>query len=497
MKLSLFNGGLNTRQAPELIGPNEAISCTNVDTTTDQLVSAKGLDLGYPQSAAPYYFEADGLWFDQADIRSYVEYQGKLYWSDGSTAKKYYNNKTENLGIEEPSAISASVGAAGILDGVYQYVYTYYNVNDDTESQPSPISSEITAVNEAINVTVTASSDPQVTNIKLYRIGVGLLSFTEVAEVSNTTQTITDNLAFEDVTGDTLKSALYGKAPSGLKYLTEASGTFFGAVGPKLYFTLDLGNPNYWPETYYIDFHLDITGIAAIANGLVVFTKYETYLISGTNSATFVKYLLDSSQGCINYKSIVKYKGQALFISTDGLCVVSGSSVEVVSKFKLGKQSFDVTSAVMYDEAYYAQLPNGQIFTFDTRFAPVFKYYDFETDYLVVAQDVLYAIKGTNMHRMFEGLPVELTYQTGNLTEGSSSMLKTYDAIYLAGSGTWTITTYVDSNVFSYEVTLSEFPTEIAIPQPYSRGTSISFKFEGIGTIKELEYKAGSRKNGR
>ena len=126
------------------------------------------------------------------------------------------------------------------------------------------------------------STDPQVTNIKLYRIGGTLTSFSLVVTLPNNTGTYTDNAIDVDLPGDILTSQNAGQAPSGLKYLTSANAMFFGALGDKLYFT-EVAYVNNWSPYYFIDFDEPITGIGATANGLLVFTEYTTHIITGTS----------------------------------------------------------------------------------------------------------------------------------------------------------------------------------------------------------------------
>ena len=695
MKLNVFNGGLNTRQAPELIGANEAVICENVSLDSDQISSAKGLgSASVTAIASPFFDAATDTWHADAINNDYLAYQGGLYWTNAGRAQKHTGGVTRNLGIDQPTVtpsvvadlqltppsftlvrkaygleryaatitsgdfpagtveigiteevdgnvvavytttidVPASSGletgipggvptpavagatlggsrirkyngvwynvsafdnvydisghtvanitlssnrlqlntnytvsialehiATGVMsevstqtnsisepgwlycrlnstlpagtrlvwfmgnqkltrtylanlpeyvspityreplgvNGVLQYVYTYYNSTDGTESQPSPVSSELDIGRGTASITVTASADPQITHIKLYRVGGALISFTEVAELSNTTQTYVDSTADLDVTGSALASTLNGAPQDGLRYLTQAQGVFFGALGPKLYFTRDIGNPNYWPEAYYIDLHQDITGIGITSSGVIVFTKYETYLISGTNSSTFVKYLISSDQGCLNHKSIAAIGGTLLFVSTDGICSVSGNKVEVVSKFKLGKLNLNTVNAVIYDEAYYLQLVDESILVLDFRYGPQLKYYSFGTDYLAVANDVLYG-QTTAMFPMFSGANVEYHYATGNLTEGAISEIKQYNNAYVYLTGTATIKVYINDVLVQTSSLVGQTkPVELLIPHVNQTGSSIKFDITGVGTIKEIEYKATGRANGR
>lgn len=490
MKLRAFNGGLNIRQAPELISPTEAVVCSNADISTGQLQSSKALgSTAITLLNKPYYFKANNEWMPNADTRDYTEYQGHLYWSDGATPQKYIGGTIYNLGIVKPSLISAALGAAGNLTGTIQYVYTYYNIADGTESAPSPISLEVVATAQNISVALTASTDPQVSHIFLYRVGGSLTQFTKVVELSNTSQLYTDDTLDSAVLGTLLSSEFNNEAPYGLQYLVEAAGVFFGAVGSKLYFTTPEGNPNYWPATNYINFHALITGTAVVAAGVIVFTYDKAYVITGTTAATFVKQPIDGSQGCINNKTIVPFSNTIMWLSTDGLCTLLGRRVEVTSKYKLGKQTYSAVVAVTHDETYYCQLTNKTILAFDLRYTPAFKEYDFATTWLVVANDKLYGETPEGSLELFQGDLATYEYETGKLTEGSATKLKLYKDIIVALEGTHTITVLIDDEVvITKEFTGSKKPSTLKVPQELQRGTAISFRLSGVGTIKEIDY---------
>jgi len=389
-----------------------------------------------------------------------------------------------------------------------QYVYTYYNSEDGTESIPSEVSAEssnsiifdiYTSIRH-IQLDVIASTDPQVTNIRLYRIGDGLLNFSLVKELPNVTQTYTDRMPNRLIPGTILSSEENYAAPSNLRFLIQHGDVFLGAVGSKLYYSKSGGNANYWPPANYIEFHSDITGIGKGPTGSVITTGTETYGLSGTDSTTFVKYHISQDQGCINSKTMVSLKGALFFLSTDGLCTLAGGRVEVLSKSKLGKQNFSTINAVVYDEAYYCQMSNKTIICFDFRYTPSIRYLNFGSDWLVVANDTLYCQTpeaGLDMQVVFAGSPIEFEYRTGNLAEGVISELKNYNTIYVACKGNFTFNIYIDDTlVTTRDITSDEQrPIDIAVPQDSQRGTTISFGIKGIGTIQEIEYQATRREN--
>ena len=281
--------------------------------------------------------------------------------------------------------------------------------------------------------------------------------------------------------------------------MIEAYGTFFAASGSKVYYTDGQGNPNYWPATNYINFHANVTGLAVIPIGIVVFTNMRTYIITGTNASTFTEYPISSTQGCINAKSIVEYNNTIMFLSANGICTISGTVVEVVSKFKLGQQTYNSINAVLYNEVYYVQLADKSLVILDTRYGVTFYDYDFGTNWLVVANNVLYGqLPAGGLYEFFAGADTPYEYSTGNLTDGRSSELKQYNDIYLYVEGTHTLKTYINDNlVATKSITGNGTPSQVTVPQDLQRGSYIRFDLTGTGTVKEIEYKVVPRDNGR
>jgi len=393
---------------------------------------------------------------------------------------------------------STSASTVSGLNGAYQYCYTFYNNSDGTESVPSPLSNEFRGRLVASLTSIQVSADPQVTHKKIYRIGGTLSNFIHIATITNATTAYSDTAADLSLTGNVLDCQYNDPAPSGLRYLKNIYGVFVGAVGDKFHFTRDIGNPNYWPATYYIDFPATITGIGNIGNNLIVFTRYQAWLISGSSATTFVPIPLRGDQGCINHDTIADMNGQLLWVSTDGICITSGSNLEVLSKNKLGKQTLSTINAAVIDEAYYLQLNNGKLLVFDSRYEPNFKYFDADTDYVINVNDTLYgrAESGTLMSTLFTNATVlTYTYKTGELTEGEVSNHKTYNKVYVHSDDVSTMYIYISGTLVATRSIVAGL-NEVLIPQASQRGYYIQFKFIGVGTINEVEYKVMSRTTG-
>lgn len=113
MKLQIFTGGLATRQLPQYIGQTEAVVCDNVDFDLGALASAKGLSA--PVVSAPskfhHWYSAKEEWLFSDVLRSYVEYNRVLYWTDGVGKPKRYDGDAEtDMGLIAPETAPALEG---------------------------------------------------------------------------------------------------------------------------------------------------------------------------------------------------------------------------------------------------------------------------------------------------------------------------------------------------------------------------------------------------
>ena len=640
MKLQVFDGGVSSSTAPQLLNINQGVVYENIDNEQGILAPVrKAKNSGLAKGKFPYYFRALAEWISSEVQQSYVEFQNKLYVTNGGTAKKYAGSGVwQNLGIAAPAvavtlvktdapepltevkvvnsttvgnlpatellyrvinvsggyyskALDVKVGASttntasisvstsyppnqqaaalammqasqaalavtgkfrsvdfsgwkgpigskailyrlydgkyrklaeftsltatysdtvhdisanealddlyGPLSGTYSYVYTYYNSVDGTESAPSPVSAELEVGSGKITVSgMNVSSDPQVDKKRLYRVGGNVATFTLVTTVSNATTSYIDTVKDIDLASTLLESTTYDPAPTGLKYLIEAYAMLFGVVGPKFYFT-PIGLPNAWPTLNFIDFSEDITGIGTVANGILVFTKYRTYIVSGTGPSTLTKYLLSGDQGCINHFAIANLAGSCFWPSTDGICQSNGSIPTVITKRVLGKVALQPLQALVYDEVYYMIDIAGKVLAIDFRFAQIAKWLALGVASLVAANDVLYGYRSGNLWELFAGDDVEtFSYRSPRFIEGRATENKTYKKVYIYSKGVVQLKVYINDELVATADYSEEDSYVLQVPQDKQRGFFIQFEITGTGSVYELEYEAGARKDG-
>lgn len=90
MKIQLFDGGVSRYIAPQLLELNQGVVYENIDNAIGVLTPVKqALDSALAVGKFPYYFRAGAEWIASETQRSYVEFQNRLYYSDGIAPKKY------------------------------------------------------------------------------------------------------------------------------------------------------------------------------------------------------------------------------------------------------------------------------------------------------------------------------------------------------------------------------------------------------------------------
>lgn len=493
-KLLAFNGGLITRESSHIIPMNAAVACINVDTESSDLKPVKTeAASGLALKEYSYYFEAESKWVEYDTYRSFLEYQTRLLIADASSAPVWQQGvNTYNLGIIGPSvAPPTATNGAGILTGKYQYVYTYYSSTTGAESASSPVSTELGVNSNTIRVTLVAATDAQADKIRIYRVGGTLTKFSLVDTIDSSLLFYDDNIADTAIPGDALLTVGGGAALAGADNLKEEYSMVFYTLGDKLYFSAVGQWYNYPPENY-ISFGKDVTGYDFVSNGILVFTRYKTYLITGNTPGTFSKTLLSGRQGCKNKESIEQSDQGLLWVSEDGLCASNGGLPAVISRPALGKINLQVSNAVIHDDVYYAQLVDGSTFVFDTRYNPVFKYYNLGCTRLVVALDKLYGYFSGQYKELFEGdTYLSMYYQTGTLLDGSYTERKTYNSVYIRHSGVVTVSAYIDGKLVGTVTTADKTDTfELDVNQRLKDGYSIYFVISGTGNVLEIDYVA-------
>lgn len=425
---------------------------------------------------------------------------GPTAGSGGFKLFRQYNGKFRLVGVVTTPLVDTveNISANEELDydlfsplkGVYQYVMTYYNSTNGDESGPSPVSDEINVDISGYTIlnNLTVSADGQVTDKRIYRVGGNLGEFTLIDTVTNATTTYTDKVKDTDAVGAILSTTIASPAPNGIKYFQEAYAMLFGAVGSQLRFT-PVGKPDEWPATYYLQFDAVITGIAPVANGILVFTEYRTFIVTGNGPEALSQYLLSSDQGCVAFESVQLIATEAVWVSHDGICSSSGNRPVVITKPKLGKIKLNPTDSAIYNEVYYLMEASGDILCYQTG---LIKRFSLGVTTLAVANDKLYGYRDGYLYSFFDSNePAELSFTSARFTEGAFTTNKTYKKIFIYSRGQVIINILINDVVVQTKELSGEDSYTIQVPQELQRGFYIQFEVTGTGEVYELEYTVG------
>jgi hypothetical protein len=249
--------------------------------------------------------------------------------------------------------IIAVSGAAGSFSATvgYQYIFSYGNSNSGGVSNPTPPSASTGIFTNKANVSVslTASTDPQVNQIRVFRTKDGGSTFFELptSPYSNTTTNITDSAPDSSLSlfNFFLVSPTFTNSPppAGLINLTYHMSRVWGSVGNLLYYSggpdTNLGNGSEaFPPNNVFVLPSPIKKLVPIANGLLVFTTDDVWVIVGTTTSTFYAMIYQQGIGILSWNALDVQGSNIFMYTSDKQFLVANSSGSQEIGFAIGDQ---------------------------------------------------------------------------------------------------------------------------------------------------------------
>lgn len=233
------------------------------------------------------------------------------------------------MGIVPPAFAPGFSLTSGSLSPTvgYQYVYCFYNSETGTLSTASaPCLSTGPLTSKNIMVAENGSADPQVSQIQIFRTADGGAVYYYLASITNPGNT---GWSYTDSTPDSgLNNLLIAPIafannppPTGMNLLVWYAGRLWGASGNTLYFS---GGPDTtngvgeecWPPGNNYAVPGNINALVATSTGLIIFTKDNAYVVTGTTSATFTVPQLWQANWGVQSQNCVTQDGDNVFIFT-------------------------------------------------------------------------------------------------------------------------------------------------------------------------------------
>lgn len=525
--LLTFDGGLQTKLDEHLAPVNYAVGCKNVNLSKASLYPYYGLEQDGTVNGKYIKFFNNIVVSneDELDIRHYVEFGNRLYWTNGS-----YNTfglmryDGTNVGIEAttPNApdgtmtLAPTVGSKS-TDGDYVYTYTYVD-SDGIESAPSAYFS-VTTVDQDVSIVIGSETNIplDIAYRKIYRTGGNNPTFNLIAELDSAILSYTDSTRDTDVARIELSTSTGTSAPQSLDNLIENNGTFWGSVGTRIYFSAE-GQPEYWGELDYLTLNDNCTGLGKFGEYVLAFTKADTYLISGYNRDTVSIRQLPYREGCVNGNTIANVGEYLLWASYNGICVFNGATIDVLTKNVLswsndseigetrfgdwGDLRFDsnvgfkIDKAIGIDGHYYAVFQDGilDIDVLNKMTASTIYYEGIKSLYYDTYNDILNIVAGDEApYNIFQfdsdtDNYMEAIWTTPKImTELGYGAMKHFRKVILDEKPI-SVTTYVGNKRF-----VSEGKREFYLPSGFF-GNTIQFEITTNRPIRSLRFDYGGLK---
>jgi hypothetical protein len=249
-------------------------------------------------------------------------------------------------GLGGPSiSVSGSAGSMNATAG-YSYVFCYGNSLTGHISSPSPASSSTGIFTNKLKVTVTltASTDAQVNQIRVFRTtdgGGGEYFELPNSPFPNTSGNIDDNAADSAlIVSSIAPTATFNDPPTPIQGMVYFSGRIWGFVGNKVWFSgleeINQGVPeesfpsgiagNFWSFDQPVQ-GLGVAGIAANQT-IGIFCGGRLYGIQGNTLDTFQRFSISNRRGCRNRTCISMLGGMVAWLdSANQVWASDGSSL--------------------------------------------------------------------------------------------------------------------------------------------------------------------------
>lgn len=335
-----------------------------------------------------------------------------------------------DLGIPAPSG-GASVSPpsardpSGLPDMAVDTAYVVTLVSGyGEEGPPSSPSSTIARWDDVEDspagggVEVTLPGAPggahDIVSKRLYRVESGGV-YQHVADMAATDGSYSDTVLSESL-GRALPSIEWdGPDPRMIGLTAMPNGIMAGHFENTVCFS-EAYLPHAWPVGYQLAFSDDIVGIASTSSGLVVATKGQPQLISGTSPEAMAQIELDVNQSCVSSRSLVDMGEYALYASPDGLVAAAGRDARVVTRGAMSRDQWkDLQPESIHayrHEGRYLAFYSGGCFLFSPEDGFEFFYVSADGGYYDASDDTLYLIQGGEVTAWGEGSALRYTWRS-------------------------------------------------------------------------------------
>jgi hypothetical protein len=231
------------------------------------------------------------------------------------------------LGVKAPTVAPGLTTSGAGLTGTFVYGYTYYDSVRGRESNVSP-TDDISVTNQGVAITTTASANPEVDKIRIYRTEDGGAVLRFLVEINHSPGTYTDDGS--ETLGFTIPPSVGGiidhSPPEEFEHIAYHKGYLFGSVGRVLYWSNPL-QEDAFPAVNSSEVPFEgndtITALYSYEDTLIIFGHRNTLLLAGDGGNWSVN-RADVALGCPSQRAITEIDGNLIFLSYDGIRAFPG-----------------------------------------------------------------------------------------------------------------------------------------------------------------------------
>lgn len=398
-------------------------------------------------------------------IGAYRPFADATLWAfiaDDAVMIKDNGTNTRTWGLTAPTATPAvAAGAAGSLTGDYKVQFTYVRKSGTTvaaESNPSPASLVVTLASKVLSITgLTASTDAQVTHIRIYRTAAGGASYLYDQEITNGTTTATSSQA-DSALGAQVATD-HNPPPLASWTVVHQDHTWLcrDAANPDYLWYSNRFYPEYFPTTQYLEIgNADDPLQCAVPWGgmLGVFSRRTKYRVIGNAVSGFVAQEAVSRRGTPSPNGVISTEMGTIFPARDGIFMTTfsggdSSLSDAILPLFMGETINDMMPvnwnypnaicAATYKNRYYFSYPSGNstlsnsiaVYSFDTK---KWYFYDHPMQSLFYEEDTDQLLGGSQDQFVYilengtsdAGSSIAMTIETKNFLGGQAENRKIF-----------------------------------------------------------------------
>jgi len=364
-RITDLSGGLNPDSNPVLIADNEATEISNIRLDRlGSLVSRRGYGRYLDEDAGSDIL-AIGRWLPKGQTSGgkivahlasgnlvtvetgypselsglsttvggrFLPVQDELVYFNGTDRPVLYDGTdARQMGIDAPTtAPTVALGGAGSLTGTVSYAYTYYDSTTGVESDPSPISAQITPSSQIVDVTGLPTTHARADQKRIYRTDPGGGTHYLLTTIAIATSSYADD---GSLTGNPLLPLRYDNgAPGNFEHMAFVKGFMFGSIGDTLYWSRAYA-PESWPTLDFTQVPFEgndtIRALASFQDTLIIFGRRNIVLLAGSGGTpnTGLGWSLsrtDVDSGIVNGRAFAEVDGALVYLDYDGVKTIPG-----------------------------------------------------------------------------------------------------------------------------------------------------------------------------